>query len=712
MEIKADVIVPADQDAEVVDRCVRAVLEHSGPMLHRLIVIDDLPSDSEAATTLDLHFCLGSPVEVLRNPAHLGYVASCNRGLSESQHDVVLLGCGVAVGPGWLHELALGAHSDEKTACVSPLADGGETCAAIERHQVIQTGAFDPATIRVACAGLPRFTTVPSACGWCVYLRKDKIDAVGLLDSSLNFDRAAIDDWVSRARELGFTARRANHVYVERAGVPLPSAHPVFDRPAHRAVPTQRDRRSRQEIEAFRGTPDGRLALHAVRVEATGKLRAALDIRDLPREQVGTRTYAVSLGRALADLPGLELTLLVRDQAQAKGLRGRIVVADQWRDDVEVIHKPAQVIDARELDLLFRSSAHFVITYQDLIGYRIPLTFPTDESFERYRATSNLTLQATQRIVAISHTAAREISAEFGISSEEIAVVHHGVESSWFAHRGERDRSIRRRLRLPVRYFFSLAADFPHKNLGNLLDAYAILRSRWRDGDPPGLVLAGHPCGARAGIYPTLASKPSGNGVRFLGPVSSDQLRVLYQHAAAYVFPSLYEGFGLTPLEAMAAGTPVIAMPISAVPEVVGDCALYPVGLSAASLACAMETLARDGGLRDELRSRGLAHVEKFRWENTARATFEVYRSAVLRPTERSLRARRLLREAIMRWAEPDPNASANGQHGASGPPGIREAWSALDVALHAWLRREIRRLSVMDFRSKAAKFEKGRFHA
>ena len=82
----------------------------------------------------------------------------------------------------------------------------------------------------------------------------------------------------------------------------------------------------------------------------------------------------------------------------------------------------------------------------------------------------------------------------------------------------------------------------------------------------------------------------------FLGPVMRDELRVLYQQATALVFPSLYEGFGLPPLEAMAAGTPVIAMRISAIPEVGGDAVLYPDGLSAAALAPAMEAVAANPG--------------------------------------------------------------------------------------------------------------------
>ena len=116
------------------------------------------------------------------------------------------------------------------------------------------------------------------------------------------------------------------------------------------------------------------------RLEGLGKLRVALDLRDLPAEQVGTRTYAVNLARQLGKLPEIELTLLVQNPAQAKGMQGRVVTAEAWADDVAVIHKPAQVMDPAELRLLFESSAHLVITYQDLIAFRIPLVFASETS--------------------------------------------------------------------------------------------------------------------------------------------------------------------------------------------------------------------------------------------------------------------------------------------------------------------------------------------
>ena len=150
-------------------------------------------------------------------------------------------------------------------------------------------------------------------------------------------------------------------------------------------------------------------------------------------------------------------------------------------------------------------------------------------------------------------------------------------------------------------------------------------------------------------------------GVVFLGPVSSGQLRVLFSQAEALVFASLYEGFGLPPLESMTMGTPVIAMPISAMPEVGGDAVLYADGLSAmASARRAMERLASDENLREDLREKGYARAQNFLWEKTARETAAAYRAA-LRPSERSLRMRRLLKDVIIDWSQKTARRSGHG---------------------------------------------------
>jgi glycosyltransferase involved in cell wall biosynthesis len=425
-------------------------------------------------------------------------------------------------------------------------------------------------------------------------------------------------------------------------------------------------------------------ALSGPRIESLGKLRVALDLRDLPPEQVGSRTYAVNLARELGKLPDLELTLLVQNPAQARGMHGRVVAAAAWGDDVAVIHKPAQVLDPAELRLLFESNAQLVITYQDLIAFRIPLVFASESRFDTYRATSRLVLPAVQQVIAISQSVRDEIAAEFGIPHSEIPVVKHGADS------GNEPRAARRRLsnRLPRRYFFSLASDYPHKNLPNLLDAYSRLRARWSGGEPPHLVLAGYSSGARSGLYPQLEHEPSPRGVLFLGPVRQDRLVNLFKHAEALVFASLYEGFGLPPLEAMAMGTPVIAMPVSAMPAVCGDAALYPRGLSAEALCCAMERVASEPELRKDLRERGFERVRAYSWEKTAKATFEAYRSTMLSPSERSLRMRRLLRDSIIDWSAKNTRPGTS----ALATAGIREAGHALLGALRARAHRGLRR--------------------
>jgi glycosyltransferase involved in cell wall biosynthesis len=695
----ADVIVSVDRDLSAVLSCLRSVLAQSGPHLRRLLVIDDAGTATDPAQTRALERLaqVDSRVSILRDGNRLGPVEACNLGLAHRQGDAVLLSAHTVATAGWLCELAQVAHSEERTACAVPVSGLGGAHS-VSSADDIAACAIDEAGARAAGSGLPRWTTAPTMDGSCIYLRGDMIDAVGMLDPGFLSAARAACDWVMRAQTLGFTAKRANHAYVHCPGSSSIERQQEASLDRSEAVLEERHPQLRPQVESFKNTLDGRLAVHAIQLQATGRLRVAYDLRHLPPENIGTRIYAVNLAKALADLPEIDLSLLVDIPAQAQGLKGRVVRTEEWSDDVAVIHKPAQVFNRHELALLFRSSAHVVITYQDLIAYRVPMVFESHAEFEAYRTTSSLSLLAAGGILAYSENSAREISTEFGIPSEEIAIVPLGVDADWFAHRAPSDLAVRRDLRLPGRYFFSLATLYPHKNLSSLLEAYALLRGRWTKGKPPALVLAGYSIGAAARRSDGMAPEVLEQGIYNLGAVSADELRVLYQHAEALVYPSLYEGFGLPPLEAMAAGTPVVALPFSSVPEVGGDAVLYAERLSAADLARAMERIAVSDALKADLRERGLQRARGFRWEKTARAALEVYRSAVLRPSERSLRMRRLLREGTLRWSEAAPPGTSSDRYHYRNPVilrnsiGIRNAWNALHAALGARLGRELRR--------------------
>ena len=425
---KADVIVPFDRDASTILRCLRHVLDNSGPVLHRILVVAHetsavrLTEDGMSGPLND------SRVQFINCLPGQQWIQLCNRGLSERVGDAVLLSGDTLVAQGWLGELAAVAHSEERTASALPLSNETGLRSAVHYARQDSASAIDESIDRAACTGLPQWTTIPRSGGLCIYLRGDVLDAVGELDSSFTVASLALDDWTMRAQAMGFVAKRHNHVLVYRYFSDIEDEALTGSTIAEQNILKSRHPQLEHQIARFSDSLDGRLASHAIRLESVGKIRVAYDIRHLPAEQVGTRTYAVSLGRALAELPGIELTLLAQWPAQAEGLKGRLVLQEDWSNDVAVIHKPAQVFDWRQLKLLFESSAHVILTYQDLIAYRIPANFKTEEDFERYRTTSALSVQAAQHIIAYSETARREIAVEFGISPAEISVTPLGVE--------------------------------------------------------------------------------------------------------------------------------------------------------------------------------------------------------------------------------------------------------------------------------------------
>ena len=182
-----------------------------------------------------------------------------------------------------------------------------------------------------------------------------------------------------------------------------------------------------------------------------------------------------------------------------------------------------------------------------------------------------------------------------------------------------------------VRERFQLSSPFilytgnikPHKNVDRLIEAFAILRRR--RADDLKLLIIGDEISKYSNLRRLVHRFQLHQHVRFLGFVPEETLLVLYRLAAAFVFPSLYEGFGLPPLEAMASGTPVITSNVSSLPEVVGDAALLIDPMDPAALADAMWRVLEEPALRADLIRRGCQRVKAFSWAQSAARTREVY---------------------------------------------------------------------------------------
>jgi len=244
----------------------------------------------------------------------------------------------------------------------------------------------------------------------------------------------------------------------------------------------------------------------------------------------------------------------------------------------------------------------------------IPLVYPEESPRQHWylRSFVPAVLRASARVIADSAQTKADVVAHFGLSPEGIVVIPPGVDHGQFFPRPDAGAETERLgLRAYVLFVGSLR---PHKNLARLLEAMAQV--------PDGLMLV--VVGYQDPRYwPALARKADDLGiagrVRFLGFVEARWLPMLYSAALAAVVPSLYEGFGLPVLEAMACGTPVIASSAGALREVAGDAALLVDPHDVSGWAEAITLVAADAGLRADLQARGVIRAAKFSWSETAR---------------------------------------------------------------------------------------------
>jgi glycosyltransferase involved in cell wall biosynthesis len=268
-----------------------------------------------------------------------------------------------------------------------------------------------------------------------------------------------------------------------------------------------------------------------------------------------------------------------------------------------------------------------VVTVHDLAFKRFPRTAPHGTKWWLSRL--DRALGRATRIIAVSESTRRDILELCPVDPERVVVVALGVDRSVFRPPLQRDvAAVRSRFDIQGPYLLYLGGIEPRKNLPALLAAFARLPEQ------PLLVIAGggvewNPQGSNL-LGDALAELPDGvrARIRRTGYVSEPEKVALLGGAEAFVYPSLYEGFGLPVLEAMASGTPVVTSNVSSLPEVAGEAAVLVDPADPASIAGGIERILSDTPLRSRLVTAGLERAERFTWERTAAATARVLHDA------------------------------------------------------------------------------------
>lgn len=378
-------------------------------------------------------------------------------------------------------------------------------------------------------------------------------------------------------------------------------------------------------------------------------MRVAIDIRRVGDFGIGT--YTRNIVRALARLDDEPDYLLIGRAAQFEEF-GKLPKNFQLLDYRAEpgsfrthFHLPA-VLAQRGVDILHMPwfyapvvvPCRLVITVHDLaeLAFRATAAGAAIVQAGR-RHFARRALVNASRIISVSQSARRELARGFSIPESKIEVIYNALDER-FLNEPYPDDEIRILERHAIHYPFVLYAGNirPHKNLARLIEAFAVAKAELR-GNPEfdhlKLLLIGDELTKHPDLRRAVVRTRVREDVRFLGFVPHPVLRVLYKHARAFLFPSLYEGFGLPPLEAMAHGTPVLTSNVSSLPEVFGDSALLVNPEKVFEIARGITQILTDEELRRRLAAAGYERVKQYSWTQTARQLESVYREVMAAET-------------------------------------------------------------------------------
>ena len=364
-------------------------------------------------------------------------------------------------------------------------------------------------------------------------------------------------------------------------------------------------------------------------------MRVAIDARKL--HDFGIGTYIRNLLRYLARIDtASDYVLLCQaqdlDVAATLGPNFRTVLEPSpnysfreqvhvpWvlrREQPDLYHAPHYVLPAAV-------RCPSVVTIHDCIHLRFPQYLPNRAAYLYARASMWAAARQADAILTVSEASKRDILRYCNVPEQKVVVVHNAIDERFATVPDAEDVArVRERYQLTHGFVLYVGNIKPHKNLVRLIEAFA--RVRRGPHEDLKLLIIGDQISKHPALRLAVHHHKLHKHVRFLGYIPDETLAVLYRLAAAFVFPSLYEGFGLPPLEAMACGAPVVTSNTSSLPEVAGDAAVLVDPYSVDSIVEGIERVINDPALAADLRRRGPLRAREFSWERLVAKTHDLY---------------------------------------------------------------------------------------
>ena len=370
-------------------------------------------------------------------------------------------------------------------------------------------------------------------------------------------------------------------------------------------------------------------------------MKVAIDIRRM--NEFGVGTYTRNIVRALARLDRNNKYFLLGTSEKAGEIGElpqnfkfiQVLSPDTLRGYVQcqevVSHLGCDLVHVPHLFWLPRHlPCPYVLTVHDMLDHMYRARGGSGLRRSLHFNLTRRVVRKAARIFAVSNFTKGEVEKLFAIKPGRIEVIYNAIDQRFLSgHASDADRLFLAE-RYQVTYPFLLYAGriSPHKNLVRIIEAFSALKAELTKHDlypDLKLIIIGDEVSKHPDLRRTVVRGGVHNDVRFLGFVPIEVLRIFYDAAKVFVFPSLYEGFGLPPLEAMAHGTPVLTSNTSSIPEVVGDAAVMVNPENIFEMMRALQRVLLDQSLRERLRQRGYEQVKKYSWDKSAAKVLASY---------------------------------------------------------------------------------------